>query len=254
MKSTFYPIVLIVAPLFLGGCSEESVSDQFEDANGKVPEKLIKSIVAESSKYYGEDVLLTVDYNTDGSVSTVTDGTNRNIFVYEKGRLKTISGNAENFLFEQAYQSPYNAFEEGDVVERDDNGNPTLLEFYEEEYDYDEDAFVPVVYTAEVAYDSQPNPYYYTLKAGGLIEVMDNVKLNLNLGAQVAEVVQARLLFPVNNISQIVYRDGNGDIEYTMNANYVYDQDGYPTSGTLTLVSQLYDENVSYLVKFTYVK
>src|SRR5690554_2107698 len=130
MKSSKYFIASFVISIFLVGCSEESVTDQFEDANGKVPEKFIKTITTESSKNYEGDGLLTIEYNTDGSVSTVTDGTNRNIFVYEKQQLKTITGTGDNFLFKDAYNSPYSAFEKGDVVARDDNGNPSLIEFY----------------------------------------------------------------------------------------------------------------------------
>ena len=155
---------------------------------------------------------------------------------------------------EELYESPYDAFETGDVLEYDENGNPELLEFREDEYDYDMDDYVTKLYTAELVYDDAPNPFYYTLQAGGLIDVLDGVQLNFSVNPQLPEIVQARLLFPVNNLSQIIYKDEEGEIVYTINANFVYDEDNYPTSATVTAVSSDYDDQDTFTTTFTYVE
>ena len=108
--------------------------------------------------------------------------------------------------------------------------NKTIIEYKtpisnEEEYYIDSDSYVTKIYTADVSYDDTHNPYFYTLEAAGIIEVLDGVRLNFGIQPQVPEILKARMFFPVNNPSQIIYKNEEGDVVYTINANYVYDND-----------------------------
>jgi hypothetical protein len=48
----------------------------------------------------------------------------------------------------------------------------------------------------------------------------------------------------------MVFRDENNEIAYTINANYTYDSDNYPTSATISAAGDN-DSNV-YNITFTY--
>ena len=117
------------------------------------------------------------------------------------------------------------------------------IEFFEEDYDYQSNSYVTKTYTAEVSYDDAHNPYFYTLEAGGIIDVLDGVQLNFSLNPQVPEIVKARLLFPVNNPSQIIYKNEEAEIIYTINVNY-------PTSAKVTAVSIEDSEQSIYSASF----
>ena len=73
------------------------------------------------------------------------------------------------------------------------------------------------------------------------------------MNPQIPEIVQARLLFPVNNLSQIIYKNEEGEIIYTTNANYVYDNENYPTSATITSMSVENSEQRTFSLIFEYV-
>ncbi|WP_282053871.1 hypothetical protein [Maribacter luteus] len=254
MRKTIYSFSLFCASMLALSCSDDSASDDFEEVNGNVEQKLIKSMSLVSAQDSDENESIVLSYNTNGSLNTITTGDDTSIFVYENSELTNISGGGDTFNMEELYESPYDAFETGDVLEYDENGNPELLEFREDEYDYDMDDYVTKLYTAELVYDDAPNPFYYTLQAGGLIDVLDGVQLNFSVNPQLPEIVQARLLFPVNNLSQIIYKDEEGEIVYTINANFVYDEDNYPTSATVTAVSSDYDDQDTFTTTFTYVE
>jgi hypothetical protein len=91
------------------------------------------------------------------------------------------------------------------------------------------------------------------MEAGGLIEVLDNVRLNFSLTPQSPEIVKARLLFPVNNLSQIVYKNEEGGIVYTVNADFDYDGANYATSATITAVSVMDSDQGIVSIVFTYM-
>jgi len=252
MKNSFYSTLFVISLLFQFSCSEESVTDEFQDANGNVEEKLIRSVSYVSPEHPEDNITVNFSYNNDGSLSTVSDGTYTSIFLYEDNELNTITGSNDNLTMEELYQSPYDAFEIGQVVSYDENGNPEVIEFFEEEYDSDFGDYITKVYTATLDYDDAPNPFYYTTKAAGLIDVLDDVQLNFSLTPQSPEIVQARLLYPVNNLSQIIYKNEEGETIYSINANYDYDEDNYPTSATITAVSVLDSDQVIVSVVFTY--
>ncbi|WP_159022505.1 hypothetical protein [Formosa sp. L2A11] len=60
-------------------------------------------------------------------------------------------------------------------------------------------------------------------------------------------------MFPLNNPSQVIYRNQENEIVLTLNANYVYDDDNYPKSATLTSVDSRYDESTSLTLIYSYV-
>jgi hypothetical protein len=82
---------------------------------------------------------------------------------------------------------------------------------------------------------------------------MDDVQLNFSMNPQVPEIVKARSLFPMNNPSQIVYKNEEGELIYTINISYVYDSENYPTSATVTNVSIEDSEESTYSAVFEYV-
>ena len=252
MRNVSYLFVFALTSLFTVSC-EDSVSDEFENVNGKVENKLIKEITITSAQDSEENRNINLSYNTNGTLNTITNGTDTSIFVYNSGELETITGSEDNLNIEELYDSPYDAFETGKVEEYDDNGNPKKILFYEEEYDDNFEENVINEYTAELSYDETHNPFFYTLESAGIITVLDNVQLNFSLNPEMPSILQARLLFPVNNLSQIVYKDSQGEIVHTINANFVYDEDNYPTSATVTSVSVEDSEQNTISVSFEYV-
>jgi hypothetical protein len=251
---SLFNLILVFSLTFIS-CSDDDVTGEFNDANGDVEVKLIESITVISAQDTQENTNILISYTSDGKLNTITDGIDTNIFVYDDNdELSNITGEGDNLNIEELYESPYDAFETGEVLEYDENDNPKKIQFLEEEYDFSTDSYITKMYTADVSYDETHNPYFYTLQAGGIIEVLDNVQLNFSMMPQVPEIVQARLLFPVNNPSQIIYKNEEGEIIYTINANYSYDSDNYPTSATITSVSTENSEQSTYSATFQYVE
>lgn len=248
----YFRFLIVISLLFIA-CSEESVTDEFQDANGNVEEKLVKSIAYVSPEHPEDNMNISFSYDNDLNLNTISNGSDTSIFLYGDNGLETITGSNDNLTIEELYQSPYDAFETGNVVSYDDNSNPEVIEFFEEEYDEGFGDYILKVYTAHLDYDDAPNPFYYSMEAGGLIEVLDNIKLNFSLTPQSPEIVRARLLFPVNNLSQIVYENEEGEIVYTVNADFDYDEDNYAASATITAVSVMDSDQGIVSIVFTYM-
>ncbi|MGB2759790.1 MAG: hypothetical protein WBC58_07510 [Maribacter stanieri] len=230
---------------------EKSTSEEFEDVNGNVETKLITSIDVTSVEDPDESNNILFSYNGDLRLTSIYDGTETTNFTYEDGNLSNVTGNGDNGNVEELYESPYDAFETGQVEEYDENGNPSVLQFIEYDYDYMTGEEEVVYYTAEISYDNKPNPFYKTAEAAGMIDVLDQIKLNFAAAPQAEEILRAKALFPNNNPSQIVYKNAEGEIEYTINLSYTYDGD-YPTAATVSSVSADGGDNVTYLTTFTY--
>ncbi|PHN94998.1 hypothetical protein CSC80_06600 [Maribacter sp. 6B07] len=245
-------LLLFSSVAILNFSCDDSTSDEFEEVNGKVETKLISSIDVASAENSDDSSSIIFSYNSELQLNSIFDGTETTNFIYEDGNLANVSGNVDNGNVEELYESPYDAFETGQVEEYDDNGNPSVIKFIEYDYDYMTGEEEVVYYTAEISYDDKPNPFYKTAEAAGLIDVMDQIRLNFAAAPQAEEIVRAKALFPNNNPSQVLYKNEEGEIEYTINMSYTYDGD-YPTTATVSTVSEYSDENETYVTTFTYL-
>ncbi len=250
MKKIAFIIPLILVTLL--GC-EKSASDEFDEANGNVVRKLVKNIVVVSAQNSSENKNITINYDSNYRLNTVSDGQQTSVFVYENGEISTITGQNDNLIIEDLYASPYDVYENGDVLEYDSKGNPIKLLVTEEIYNYNTGTYDVFDYTALISYDNKPNLFYYTLDSAGLIDVMDGVKLNFSANAQSPEIVMARALLPVNNPTDIVYKNQNGETVSTVAIDYVYDDDNYPSSATTTAVSIEDNDTSVYNTTITYI-
>ncbi len=245
-------LLLFSSVAILNFSCDDSTSDEFEEVNGKVETKLISSIDVASAENSDDSSSIIFSYNSELKLNSIFDGTETTNFIYEDGDLSNVSGNVDNGNVEELYESPYDAFETGQVEEYDENGNPSVIKFIEYDYDYMTGEEEVVYYTAEISYDDKPNPFYKTAEAAGLIDVMDQIRLNFAAAPQAEEIVRAKALFPNNNPSQVLYKNEEGEIEYTINMSYTYDGD-YPTTATVSTVSEYSDENETYVTTFTYL-
>lgn len=252
-------IFLILCIIFITACSNDSLTDEFNNANGNDPEptenefsKLITRISAVSTVDAQENETIIISYDGDNRVSSVSNGQSAGILVYNNGSLSNVAEGAETFSIEELYNSPYDAFETGGVEQYDDNGNPINISFFQEDYNSDTGISQTVTFTAEVFYDQKPNPYFYTLKAAGIIEVLDNVDLNFSLTPQISDIVKARTLFPLNNINRIVYKDDKSVVVFEILVDYVYNEFNYPTSATITALSLVDNETSIYTISYLY--
>ena len=239
----------------LTSCNEESVSDDFEEVNGDVAVKLMESISVSDAEDSSDNTIVTMYYTNDGKLNTISDGSETNVFVYDNdNKLTRITSDGDNLNMEELYESPYDAFDTGEVVEYDDNNNPKKIEFLVEECidDYWCDEYEVKIYTAELSYDDAHNPFYHTFNAGGIIDVLDNVELNFG-SSQSPEIVKVKDLFPMNNLSQIIYKNEEGESLVSLNVNFSYDDENYPTSATITAVDIEESEQSVSSVIFTYI-
>ncbi|TLP79137.1 hypothetical protein [Maribacter sp. ACAM166] len=251
MKRINYLLVILSLTIINFSC-DKFTSEEFDEVNGNVDTKLMSSISVLSAQSSDENAKIIFSYNTDNKLTTIFDGSNTTIFSYEEGSLSNVTGQSGNGNIEELYQSPYNAFEDGQVEEYDNNGNPSVLKFLEYDYNRTTRDYEVVYYTAEISYDNKPNPFYKTAEAAGLISVMDKIRLNFAAALQPEEIVKAKVLFPNNNLSQITYKNEDGEVEHSINLAYTYDGD-YPTSATVTSISAVGGNTYSYNTTFSYV-
>ncbi|WP_036150761.1 hypothetical protein [Maribacter forsetii] len=249
---TFNQLLLLSSIAVLNFSCEKSTSEEFEEVNGNVETRLISSIDVSSAENSDDSNSILFSYNNELQLTSIFDGTESTNFVYDGDDLTNVSGNVDNGNVEELYESPYDAFETGQIEEYDDNGNPSVIKFIEYDYDYMTGEEEVVYYTAEISYDNKPNPFYKTAEAAGMIAVLDQIKLNFADAPQAEEIIRAKALFPNNNPSQVVYKNEEGEIEYTINMSYTYDGD-YPTAATVSSASADGGDSETYLTTFTYV-
>lgn len=248
MKLKFYTLFLLTF-IIMSSCDKSS-TDEFEDANGDVAVRLLENITVISAQDASDNDSVNFYYDGNGRLTKVSSVEASNLFYYDNGKLSEVKGDGDAFSVEELFKSPYDAFETGEVLEYDSNSNPKRIKFFEEDYDYVTDSYFNVEYTADLFYDSKPNPYFYTMKAGGIIDALDKIKLNFQMSSQPSKLVQARMLLPVNNISKIEYRDNEGQTVATIRVDYAYDSTNYPTSATVTILS---DGDIdSYTLNYSY--
>ncbi|OUR98160.1 hypothetical protein A9Q86_13965 [Flavobacteriales bacterium 33_180_T64] len=237
-------------------CSDDSTSDQFMDQNPDAVARLITNITVVSAQDTDENQNITVTYDDANRVTNVSDGIDTGLLTYQDGDLANVASNGDNFAIEELYESPYDAFETGEVINYNNDGNPVNLRFFETEYDWETNSEITTEYRAEIQYDNKLNPYFYTVQAAGGIAVMDAVELNFSANPDAPEIVQARILFPSKNIKKIIYRDLDGNLLADVNLDFVYNSDDYPTSGSVTATEYDVDEGDTtsiYTLTYTYM-
>ncbi len=247
-------LLFLSAITIFASCDSDSVSDEFDNANGDAAKKLIKNVEFNPAQIEEEDQVFTVNYDANNKVTSASSRVGTVVLEHENNELSTVTGDGDPFSLSELYQDPYDAFETGDVLEYDTSGNPVSISVLDDyrEYNPVTGEFEEIVdeYIATITYDPTPNPYFYTFEAAGLIEVLDKVQLNFSMMPQSPEIVRARALFPLNNIKSILYKDEDGEVVGELKVDYVYDADNYPTSATLTVID---DEGLSSLYAITYI-
>ena len=235
LLSTLSIVILLI------GCSKDS-EDEFNNANGTTVEKLIKTIEIIDEDYPNESVTYTFNYGSDNKLSSYTgDGTNTFFNYDQDGNLNTITDPYETLNMSELYQAPYDVFETGDVLEYDNNGNPIKIEVWESGFGSD-------LLNGEILYDPNPNPYFYTLKAAGLIDAFDII--DFNFGYNVPEIVQARKILPLNNIRTMIFKNMSGVTVDEIQINYEYDSDGYPITADILEITL--EETYNLKINYTY--
>lgn len=233
MKNKFLTALAVLSCIAVTSCSDDS-SDSFDDANGDTAKKYIKNITTTSSANGADPVTLTFSYDSAGKITSASDGTDTHYFAYEGGSLAHISGNGDALHVPNLLTSPQDGYEVGDVLDYDSKGNPVKVRIFERDWD----GTIYQEYTGEITYEDKPNPYYYTLDAAGIIDVLDDMDLNFSMTQQSEELIKAKKLLPVNNPKKVVIKDEEGNIKKTVVTNYVYGSDDYPVSATATETSE----------------
>ncbi|RXP61398.1 hypothetical protein EC396_04175 [Lutibacter sp. HS1-25] len=224
MKKIKYLLPLIGIMLFYSCGDETTIEDEFEEVNGEVKEKLIKRI--EGLNTYGEKAFVMFNYGGNNQLSSISDGEETYSFNYNsQGELNTIGSYREGmFTISELYNVPYDAFDTGEVLEFDTNGNPSKILTFENGYN-------STSIIGEIFYDSKPNFLFYTLKSSMMLDVLD--KTQLNFGYQNPKLMKARNLIPNNNIRGMVFKDAQGITVFEIQFDYEYDEDGYPMTADL---------------------
>ncbi|RZJ65313.1 MAG: hypothetical protein EOO50_14125 [Flavobacterium sp.] len=219
---------LLFVSAFAGILFASCGSDDSSSAVTSV-EKYISSVQTMNTD---DDVnMLNVTYNAAGQVTSVSDGENTNDLSYSGGNLTTISGDSDPFQISELYQNPYDGYEFGEVLDYDNNGNPIKLRLFERDEETNE---IIEEFEGFITYDNKPNPFWYTLQAAGIIDVLENVELNFSSVPQAEELIMAKQLLFKNNPKSFVLKHLNGTVASQVNATFVYGTDGYATSGTFT--------------------
>ena len=241
MKNKNLLLGALIFGLLLIGCNKSS-EDEFNNANGDVAVKYIRSVDIINSDDPSENRTYTLHYDGENRVSSYTDGNSSGFLNYsQNGELNSMTDEYETLEISELYQAPYDAFENGEVIEYDSKGNPIVIEVWE-------DGFGSNLLNGEIIYDPNPNPFFYTLKAAGVIDVIDQV--DLNFGYNHPAIIKARQLLPYNSIRAMIFKNMSGITEYEVQINYEYDNDGYPIKADIVAISP--DESSTYTVFYTY--
>ncbi|MEL1245228.1 hypothetical protein AAEO56_13205 [Flavobacterium sp. DGU11] len=228
MKNKFLSALCLTAVLAFTSCSDDSSDDYNNANNGEKKYITHVSVIPSSSDEVASS--LTVVYDANGRVTSATDGEETSMFAYENGGLANISGSNDVLTTSDLFVDAYDGYEFGEVLDYDTHGNPIKLRLFERDYD----GTVMAEYTADITYDQKPNPFFATLEAAGIIEVLDNIDLNFSATPQAEELIKAKLLLPVNNPKKVVIKNEAGEVQSQVVADYVYNSANYPTTATFT--------------------
>ena len=216
-------LLLLAISCFTISCSSEE--DGFDEANQNAAKKYVKKIITTGE---GESNLSEISYDSQGRVTSATSDNETKYFSYsddEDGGLNKVSGGGENLMTNEIISEIKDAYEIGEVLQYDKNGNPTVLELYEEDYEGNQ-----TTNTATITYDDKPFMFYYTLDAAGIIDVLYDVRLQFYAPE---EIIIAKKLLPVNNPVRAIIKDDSNQEIGSISLDYNYDEDNYPETTTV---------------------
>ncbi|CAM1334795.1 hypothetical protein [Tenacibaculum aestuariivivum] len=249
MKNLKEVLVIGLIVGLMSSCTSSATED-FDDINGNVKKKTLKSITATNPVEIQESISSNFIYDSDNKLMRMsgTEGNESVSMDYKNDGTSIKAGidneDLESFSIEELYKAPYNVYETGEVLAYDANKNPSKIAFRDTVYDYETNTYSVETQTAEMTYDDKPNLYFATLEAAGLVEILDGVSLDFGINTQASEVIKARQLLATNNLIKIVYKNADSEVLATLSIDYIYDVDGYPIKGTGTLTSNnKYEDN-----------
>jgi len=245
MKNKLIVGLSALAIIVMSSCTSNDSDNSSQNNSNK---KYIKSVTTIPAEDPSDAATLSVNYDAAGKVISATDGTETTFFAYEDGHLKNIGGSSDVLTMTEVTGTPQDGFEIGRVLQYDSNGNPVKVQIYERDWD----DTILATYEGEIIYDNKPNPYYSTLEAAGIIEVLNNVNINFSLNPQSEQLVKAKMLLPANNPKKMVIKDLDGMVKSTIVTDYVYDNSNYPLTATTTTTDEdggVYIYSTSYTYK-----
>ncbi|WP_417799440.1 hypothetical protein [Tenacibaculum sp.] len=234
MKKLKYVFAIGLGVALLTSCNS-SASDDFDEVNGEAKKKRLKTVAATNQE--NETITTQFMYNAEKELVSIsgTNGTDATLINYNNDgstiKVTADSDPSESLSIEELYQSPYNIYETGITLEYDSNKNPSKVLFQVEVYDWETEMNVIESYTAEMFYDNKPNMYFSTLEAAGVIEILDGVDVSFGVNPQASEIIKARKLLALNNVTKVIYKDADDNVVGTLTVEYTYDSDGYPLTG-----------------------
>lgn len=230
-------IILSTSVLFaLISCSND---DGYTDEHANQAKKYITKM---ESVIDGNTENVILNYNNNGKIVSYTDGREIGILSYDNnGELAYISGDGDQLIMDEVFSEIHDAYELGKVLRYDAKGNPIELELKDSHWEWDEVNYdyheVIEINKAYITYDDKPYFMYNTLDAAGIIRALDKTRLNFNLNITAQDLIIAKTLLPVNNVSKIEVKDSNNRLMQKITLSYDYSSDNYPASIFMTSVA-----------------
>ncbi|WP_026914221.1 hypothetical protein [Christiangramia portivictoriae] len=225
MKKQITLLVLAIS-FFTISCSSED--DGFEEANENAAKRYVTKIITTGE---GESTVSEINYDSQGRVISASSDNETKFFSYNDngdGSLSKVSGGGDNIMTDEIIGEIQEAYEIGDVLQYDKNGNPSVLELYDEDYEGNQ-----IISIATITYDDKPFTFYYTLDAAGIIDVLYDVRLQFYAPQ---EIVMAKKLLPVNNPVRAIITDESNQEIGSITVDYNYDEFNYPETTTVVAI------------------
>ena len=111
MKKEFFFLGAALSVVIFFGCRKSSTEEEFIAANVPVAKKYINHFQVFSDDNKFDNATYTVNYDSDGRVSSVTDGNTSGFNQYNgSNELSSVSTDRTAFNMSELYQAPYSAF------------------------------------------------------------------------------------------------------------------------------------------------
>lgn len=242
MKKIIFSALAALAFVGVSSCS----SDDNSTPTTTEPNKVIKNIEKIDVVVYEdgdkeEDKTFNLSYAADGkltSIEYIKRKKGGSIFENSKGdiaygsnkKVEKITTPKEVILIKDLLVYQNSAYKYGKVLKYDNKKNPSEILAYNKEIEE---------YVIKITYDDKPFFGFHTLRAAGVIDLLDGVELNLASPSVPAELKMAKELLPNNNPIAYTYTNKDGIVLDDLKITYSYDENNYPTKTVLKGTRQM---------------